>query len=104
MPAAVALEIEALRMELALAEKGIPTPAPEGSLRYAARALLIRAAVDTAAFREVGDRLDGKPAQTTDVNIRHVKASQIGDDELADIALGRGEGIAEAAVDPAVTH
>jgi hypothetical protein len=63
-----------------------------------ARALLIRAAVDTAAFREVGDRLDGKPAQTTDVNIRHVKASQIGDDELADIALGRGEGIAEAAI------
>jgi hypothetical protein len=50
-------------MEAKLAEDGEPTPAKPGSLRYIARALLLRAADETAAAREVGDRLDGKPAQ-----------------------------------------
>jgi hypothetical protein len=54
---------DALRMEAKLAEDGEPTPAKPGSLRYIARALLLRAADETAAAREVGDRLDGKPAQ-----------------------------------------
>lgn len=54
---------EALRMEAALAEEGQETPAPRGSLRFIARALLNRAGIETAAAREVGDRLDGKPAQ-----------------------------------------
>jgi hypothetical protein len=55
---------EALRVEVALAEKGEETPAKEGSLRWAARQLLIRAGTDTASFREIADRLDGKPAQS----------------------------------------
>lgn len=50
-------------MEAALAESGDETPAPRGSLRNIARALLNRACIETAAAREVGDRLDGKPAQ-----------------------------------------
>jgi hypothetical protein len=54
---------DALRMEAKLAEDGEPTPAKPGSLRYIARALVLRAADETAAAREVGDRLDGKPAQ-----------------------------------------
>lgn len=54
---------DALRMEAALAESGEDTPAKPGSLRYIARQLLIRAAEETAASKEVGDRLDGKPAQ-----------------------------------------
>lgn len=54
---------EALRMEANLAENGEETFAKKGSLRYIARQLLNRAGDETAAAREVGDRLDGKPAQ-----------------------------------------
>jgi hypothetical protein len=54
---------DAIRMEAALAEEGEPTPAKPGSLRFIARQLLNRAGDETAAAREVGDRLDGKPAQ-----------------------------------------
>jgi hypothetical protein len=50
-------------MEAQLAETGEKTPAPEGSLRWIARQLLVRAGEETAAAREIGDRLDGKPAQ-----------------------------------------
>jgi hypothetical protein len=53
----------ALRMEAALAEQGEDTPAKNGSLRWIARQLLNRAGEETAAAKEVGDRLDGKPAQ-----------------------------------------
>jgi hypothetical protein len=51
---------DAIRMEAALAENGEETPAKPGSLRYIARNLLLRAAGETAAAKEVGDRLDGK--------------------------------------------
>lgn len=54
---------DALRIEAKLAEDGEETPAKPGSLRYIARQLLVRAGSDTASTREVGDRLDGKPAQ-----------------------------------------
>ena len=54
---------DAIRMEAQLAENGEETPASEGSLRWIARQLLIRAGAETAAAREIGDRLDGKPAQ-----------------------------------------
>src|SRR5688500_16187715 len=53
---------DAIRMEASLAEQEQDTPAKPGSLRYIARQLLIRAGEDTAAAREIGDRLDGKPA------------------------------------------
>lgn len=54
---------DAIRMEAALAESGEESPAKPGSLRWIARQLLIRAGEETAAAREIGDRLDGKPAQ-----------------------------------------
>lgn len=54
---------DALRMEAKAAEAGEECAAPKGSLRWIARQLLIRAGEETAASREVGDRLDGKPAQ-----------------------------------------
>jgi hypothetical protein len=61
----------ALLMEAKLAEKGQESPAPKGSLRYIARQLLNRAGEETAAAREIGDRLDGRPAQAI-----------VGDDQL----------------------
>jgi hypothetical protein len=54
---------DALRIEAALLEKGEDSPAKPGSLRHSARAMLMRAGADTATFKEVADRLDGKPAQ-----------------------------------------
>ncbi|MCS3692020.1 hypothetical protein M2194_006057 [Bradyrhizobium elkanii] len=55
-------------MEAALAESGEETPAPKGSIRWIARQLLIRAGEETAAAKEVGDRLDGKPAQSVEMS------------------------------------
>ncbi len=54
---------DAIRLEANLAESGEETPAKKGSLRWIARQLLERAGAETAAAREIGDRLDGKPAQ-----------------------------------------
>jgi hypothetical protein len=54
---------DALRVESKLAENGEPTPAPEGSLRYIARQLLLRAGGETQAAKEVADRMDGKAPQ-----------------------------------------
>jgi hypothetical protein len=59
---------DALRMEANLAESGAEWPAPRGSLRWIARQLLYRAGEETAAAREVGDRLDGKPAQAVEMS------------------------------------
>jgi hypothetical protein len=54
---------DALRIEAIAAENGEETVAHKGSLRWIARRLLNRAGEETAAAREVGDRLVGKPAQ-----------------------------------------
>src|SRR5882757_148630 len=59
---------DALRMEAALAEEGDESPAKKGSLRWIARQLLNRAGEETAAAKEVGDRLDGKPAQSVEMS------------------------------------
>ncbi len=67
---------EAIRMEANLAADEQPCPAPKGSLRWIARNLLIRAGEETAAAREIGDRLDGKPAQAI-----------VGDDENGPIEI-----------------
>lgn len=54
---------DALRMEAKLAENGQESPAKPGSLRWVARAMLLRAGEETAAAKEVADRLDGKVPQ-----------------------------------------
>jgi len=41
-----------------------------------------------AAIREVGDRLDGKPKQETEVSLRSAVARELSDDDLAAIAVG----------------
>lgn len=55
-------------MEMALAADGKPTDAPKGSIRWIARQLLERAGEETAAAKEIGDRLDGKPAQAVEMS------------------------------------
>lgn len=59
---------DALRLEAALAENGEDTPAKPGSLRYIARQQLIKAGEDTAAAKEIADRLDGKAAQSVELS------------------------------------
>lgn len=46
------------------------------------------------------DRGWGKPSQTVDMTVRRQIAKELSDDELADIAAGSSEGVAEAPVDP----
>jgi|DEB0MinimDraft_3_1074331.scaffolds.fasta_scaffold48834_1 hypothetical protein len=85
-------------LRLAVNESG-----PDGlkRLRKIAEACVNAAeAGDMQAMREIGDRLDGKPAQTTDLTVRRAIAKELADDELADIALGGGEGAADEAVGP----
>ena len=52
---------EALLMEALAAERGDECEAKPGSLRWNARQLLIKG--DVASIKEIGDRLDGRPAQ-----------------------------------------
>jgi len=52
------------------------------------------------AMQQIGDRLDGKPAQETSVTVTRVKANELPDDELAAIATGSGEGTDPAPIDP----
>jgi hypothetical protein len=95
---------DALRVETKLAEGGQPTPAEPGSLRYIARQLLIRAGDDTAAAKEVGDRLDGKSVQAVESTITRVNAKQMSDDELANIASGSSDNATDEAEPTQVTH
>jgi hypothetical protein len=39
-------------------------------------------------FREIADRLDGKPKQEAEVTLRQALARELSDDDLAAIALG----------------
>jgi hypothetical protein len=40
------------------------------------------------AIREIADRLDGKPKQEAEVTLRQALASELTDDDLAEIAAG----------------
>lgn len=57
---------DALRVEAKLAEEGEPCFALKGSLRWNARQLLEQG--DVQAIREIADRLDGRPAQSVDID------------------------------------
>jgi hypothetical protein len=57
---------DALRIEAKLAEEGEPCFAQKGSLRWNARQLLEQG--DVQSIREIADRLDGKPAQSVEID------------------------------------
>jgi ribosomal protein L18E len=86
---------DALRMEIAAA-------GPDHKrLRTIARALLDKAeSGDMQAINALADRLDGKPAQESNVTVTRVNAVELSDDELAAIATGSGEGDNPSPVDP----
>lgn len=65
---------DAIRMEAAALEQGQRVDHPLGSLRWNAQRLLI--AGEVPAIKELGDRLDGKPAQAI-----------VGDDEHDPISV-----------------
>jgi len=50
-------------MEMTAAANGEECAAPKGSLRWIARKMLERSGEETAAAKEVADRLDGKVPQ-----------------------------------------
>ena len=68
-------------------------------LRIAEKCAEAALAGDMQAIKEIGDRLDGKPAQDTNVTV-HRTASELTDDELMDIAAGRGHDGTEPPLDP----
>jgi hypothetical protein len=55
---------------------------------------------DMQAIAQVADRLDGKPAQESSVTVTRVNASELSDNELADIAAGGSADAAVPALDP----
>lgn len=70
-------------------------------LRAIARKLLdLAEGGDLQAIQQVADRLDGKPAQESNISVVRVNASELSDNELADIAAGSGEDAADEAIDP----
>lgn len=62
------------------------------------------AAARVAAAVALLDRGWGKPQQTVDMNVRRTIAKELADDELADIATGRGEGATETPLDPSILN
>jgi hypothetical protein len=60
----------------------------------------VNAAARVSAAVALLDRGWGKPNQTTDITVRRAIAKDLNDDELADIAVGSSEGVAEPALDP----
>jgi hypothetical protein len=57
-------------------------------------------AARVAAAQALLDRGWGKPAQTMEMTVKRISARELGDDELANIASGRGDGVADPQVDP----
>jgi hypothetical protein len=57
-------------------------------------------AARVSAAQALLDRGWGKAAQTMEMTVKRVSAQELGDDELASIATGSGDGAAETPVDP----
>ena len=86
------IEIKSLaRVHTATALKTLAGIMEQGDAPPAAR---------VAAAQALLDRGWGKPAQTVDMTVRRAIAKDLSDDELADIAVGSGDGVAEPALDP----
>jgi hypothetical protein len=59
-----------------------------------------REACTPDAFREIADRLDGKPKQEAEVTLRNAVAAELSDDDLAAIAAGASLAHDKPAEDP----
>jgi hypothetical protein len=68
--------------------------------RIAAKLIEMAERGDMQAIAQVADRLDGKPAQESSMTVTRVNASELSDNELADIAAGGSENAAVPALDP----
>ena len=56
------------------------------------------------AVAQVADRLDGKPASESNVNVNRMVANELSDDDLASIARGRSSGVVASEDDPPVLN
>lgn len=64
---------------------------PEEALVPMAEKMIAQAADgDVASFREIADRLDGKPSQQIDMAVTRAPAPELTEDELKRIATGGG--------------
>lgn len=86
--------VEALRMEIAAAGED-----HKALRKIAAKLINLAENGDMQAINAIADRLDGKPQQSVDMTMTRQVAKELSDDELADIAVGSGEGVTEPPVD-----
>ena len=82
---ACASAVRAMHAKLRITDTEPPLH-PDHGHRNIARKQLDRAGENTAAAREIADRLDGKPAQEAGVTVARVNATELSDDELLRIA------------------
>ena len=67
---------------------------PEEALMPMAEKIIAQAvAGDVASFREIADRLDGKPSQQVDMTVTRGEPKELSEDELKRIASSGGTGI-----------
>lgn len=69
--------------------------APEEALIPMAEKMIAQASGgDVASFREIADRLDGKPSQQVEMTVARAPAPELTEDELKRIATGGSTGVA----------
>lgn len=74
-------------------EKG-GQPAEEALIPMAEKFIEQAKAGDVASFKEIADRLDGKPAQQVDMTVHRGDPKELSEDELKRIAAGGSARIA----------
>ena len=74
-------------------EKGGKSP-EEALIPMAEKFVAQAEAGDVASFREIADRLDGKPSQQVEMTVARAPAPELTEDELKRIATGSGSGAA----------
>ena len=70
-------------------EKGGQSP-EEALVPFAEKILEQAKAGDVASFREIADRLDGKPSQQVEMTVTRGEPKELSEDELKRIAAGGG--------------
>ena len=74
-------------------EKGGKSP-EEALIPMAEKFVAQAEAGDVASFREIADRLDGKPSQQVEMTVARAPAPELTEDELKRIATGGSAGTA----------